>query len=124
MPSASTTAARYGLSVSFPTPSTVLFSSATLFRDSDGPFARTFFQRAFCAPGVVQVAIDSSKGSAEIVLDEPLQPRDPRLEALARLLSTPGESSEDAASLTLPEELKAPGEALVRLQRYGTRLST
>src|SRR4051812_7282169 len=66
-------APRLDLTVSFPAANTVRFSSATLFKDSHGPFARAFFTRAFRAAGVVQVAIDAEQRTGEIVLDGPLR---------------------------------------------------
>ncbi|HWO09607.1 MAG TPA: hypothetical protein VNN80_09020, partial [Polyangiaceae bacterium] len=115
---------RFGLTVSFPAPTTVRFTSAALFRDSQGDFARLFFARAFRAPGVVQVAIDSAQHTAEVVLDPPLRPGDARLEALARLLSTPPTPAAEPGALAVPDDLARPSETSVRLQSYGARLST
>jgi heavy metal translocating P-type ATPase len=123
-----TAAARHGLTVSFPTPNSVRFSSPTLFRDSRGSFARGFFARAFRAPGVVQVAIDAERNTGEVVLDRPLTPRDPRLRALAHLLSDAPARRTPAEALALhpPETRSAPGSRAraVRLERHGQRQST
>lgn len=112
-----------GLSIAFTGPRTVEFTSATLFRDSDGPLARELYTRAFRTAGVVQVAIDPRHHKAEVVLDSPLQPRDARLAQLAKLLtSSPAVSAGDA--LVLPEYLAESPDKAVRLQRYGRFLST
>jgi len=113
---------RFGLTVSFPSPNTVQFSSAVLFRDTESPFARAFFARAFRAPGVVQVAIDTEKGTGEIVLDAKLRARDGRLADLVRALSIAPAPQPPAEGLAFPDEL-APTRSL-RLQRYGRKLST
>jgi heavy metal translocating P-type ATPase len=115
---------RYGLTVSFPAPNTIRFSSATLFEDSRSAFARAFFARAFRAPGVVQVAIDSEKRTGEIVLSRALEPGDRRLEELARLLSTPPAPRGADEAPELPEALADLTDRSVRLQAYGRRLST
>jgi heavy metal translocating P-type ATPase len=110
---------RFGIAVSFPAANTVRFSSATLFRDSHGAFARAFFVRAFRAPGVVQVAIDATAHTGDIVLSRALVPSDPVLVELARLLA---DTPVDA--LPLPDDLATSTTPAVRLQSYGRRLST
>jgi heavy metal translocating P-type ATPase len=113
-----------GLSIGFAGPSTVVFTSAALFRDSDGPLARELYTRAFQARGVSQVAIDPSQHTAEVVLDSPLQPRDVRLAELAKLLSSPYVTAGPGAALVLPDYLAESPDKSVRLQRYGNVLST
>jgi heavy metal translocating P-type ATPase len=115
---------RFDLTVTFPTANTIRFSSATLFNDSHGPFARAFFARAFRAPGVVQVAIDAEQRTAEIVLDAPLRPGDRRLSELAALLSSTPAQRSPAEALVFPEESSYAAAKSVRLQSYGRRLST
>jgi hypothetical protein len=111
------------LTVSFPDPSTVRFSSAELFGDSQGPLARTFFSRAFSARGVVQVELDPGRGIADIVFGSPLQPRNPKLAELAGLLSTGPKEPDGAAQLTFPVSTSQSSQSPVRLQRYGQKLS-
>ena len=115
---------RSGIVVSFPEANKVQFSSAALFADSRGPLAREFFERAFRAQGVDQVAIDAEKRTGEIVLNTPLRPADPRLAELSRLLSTPLVAGNADEALVFPEQLGHPKSSSVRLQRYGRRLST
>jgi len=117
-------APRLDLRVSFPGPKRIQFSSATLFRDSQGPFARAFFARAFRAPGVVQVAIDAERHTVEIVLDAPLVPGDRRLAELARLLSNSPAVRSTSEALVFPEDYAFRAAKSVRLQSYGRRLST
>jgi heavy metal translocating P-type ATPase len=115
---------RFDLTVAFPAPNTIQFSSAVLFRDSRGAFAQRFFARAFSAPDVVQVAIDPDHGTGEIVLRGALRPGDGRLAKLGALLAaSPGrQSSEEAPAL--PEDYYRGTAKSVRLQRYGRKLST
>jgi Cu2+-exporting ATPase len=112
------------LTVSFPEPHTIRFASAALFRDSHGPLARLFFERAFRAPGVVQVAVDSVKHTGEIVLSTPLTPGDRRVSDLARLLSSVPAERSSAEAFVFPDEFASSTATSVRLQRYGRRLST
>jgi Cu2+-exporting ATPase len=113
-----------GLTVAFPAANKVLFSSAALFADSRGPIAREFFERAFRAPGVVQVAIDSDKRTGEIVLNAALRAGDPKLADLSRLLSVVPAQRDPAEALIFPETFASGTAKSVRLQRYGRRLST
>jgi Cu2+-exporting ATPase len=105
-------------------PSTVRFSSASLFSTSNGRIARSFFHAAFRVPGVVQAAIDADKHTAEIVLDGPLRPRDRRLVELTRVFSRSQEERSTSDALIFPENFESSSAPLVRLQRYGRRLST
>jgi heavy metal translocating P-type ATPase len=115
---------RFDLSVAFPAPDTIRFSSAVLFRDSRGAFARGFFARAFSAPDVLQVAIDPGKGTGEIVLTGALRPGDRRLAELRALFTAvPGRQSPSEAP-ALPEDYDRGPAKSVRLQRYGSKLST
>jgi heavy metal translocating P-type ATPase len=116
--------ARSELKISFPEPSTIRFASAALFGDSHGPLARQFFTRAFRAPGVVQVAIDATRGTAEIVLAAPLKPGDRRLGELALLLGSQEPEAAGGEVLVFPEQFGESRVSSVRLQRYGRRLST
>jgi len=113
---------RADLTVSFPAANTILFSSPRLFRDSRGPLAQAFFSRAFRAPGVVQVAVDSDTYSAEIVLDAPLRQGDHRVAELASLLSGAPTPQSPGEALIFPTHLGSSSST--RLQRYGRRLST
>lgn len=123
-PSARVSVARSELKVSFPEPSTVRFTSATLFADSHGPLARQFFTRAFRAPGVVQVAIDATRGTAEVVLSAPLRAGDRRLSELSALLASEEGPETGSEVLVFPEQFGESQASSVRLQRYGRRLST
>ncbi|MET0413646.1 MAG: heavy metal translocating P-type ATPase [Polyangiaceae bacterium] len=116
--------ARSALTVSFPEPSTVRFTSATLFADSHGPLARQFFTRAFRAPGVVQVAIDAARGTGEVVLSAPLRAGDRRLSELSALLASEEGAEAGNEVLVFPEQFGESKDSSVRLQRYGRRLST
>ena len=80
---------RPDLQVFFPSPTRARFVSATLFADPRGPLARTFFERAFQAPDVVQIEIDGKTRSAEIVFDAPLAKGDARVTDLAGLIARP-----------------------------------
>lgn len=118
-------ATRAELKVSFPAPDTIRFSSAALFSDGHGAFAHAFFARAFRAPGVVQVAIDTERGAGEIVLDRALGRGDRRLTELARVLSAPpATGTEEEPSLALPASAARSTTRAVRVQRHGRRLST
>jgi hypothetical protein len=110
--------------VRFPTPNSIQFSSAVLFADSHGPLARAFFERAFRAPGVVLVAIDSERRTGEIVLHAPLQPGDRNVVDLARLLSTTPAQRGLGEALVFPKGFARGSAKSVRLQRYGRRLSS
>jgi Cu2+-exporting ATPase len=112
------------LTVSFPAPNKIKFSSAALFNDSHGTVARDFFERAFQAPSVVQVAIDSDKHTGEIVLNSALRPGDLALRELARLLSSTPPQRSAAEALVFPEHFAHGSARIVRLQRYGRRLSS
>lgn len=112
------------LGVSFPRPNTVRFSSARLFRDSRGSFARTFFARAFRAPGVVQVAVDTQRHTADIVFDSAITPRDRRLAELTRALTNAPAPATSGEALVVPATAPDAQATPVRLQRYGRRLST
>jgi len=111
------------LTVAFTAPDTVRFTSPVLFDDSTGSLARELYARAFRAPGVVQVALDPVAHTAEVVLESAIKPRDPRLHALSKLL-TSGTAPCAAERLVLPEFLAASPKEVVRLQRYGQVLST
>jgi heavy metal translocating P-type ATPase len=113
-----------GLEVSFPAANTVLFSSAALFADANGPLAREFFARAFQVADVDQVAIDAEKRTGEIVLNAPLRSQDPRLAELARVLSSPTLRNRSDEAPSIPQQLAASKSKSVRLQRHGRRLST
>jgi heavy metal translocating P-type ATPase len=131
-----------GLAVSFPAANTIRFASAArpggpvgeLFADARGPLAREFFERAFQAPDVEQVAIDPAERTGEIVLRTPLRPGDRRLEELSRLLSSPLVRQSPADALVFPDSfgpdssgpdsLASSKSRAVRLQRHGRRLST
>jgi heavy metal translocating P-type ATPase len=117
-------ARKQDLTVSFPAANVIQFASPTLFRDSHGPLARAFFARAFRARGVAQVAIDGQRHTAEIVLDSPLQHGDERLAELARLFSPAPAQRAPGDTLVFPQELPESGAEVVRLSRYGRRLST
>ena len=117
------TAPRTDLTVAFPAANTIQFSSAALFRDSHGPFARAFFTRAFRASGVVQVAIDAEARTAEIVLDAALRPGDRRVAELVRLLSSAPPHQSAGEALVFPKDFSYSPSKSVRLQRYGRRLS-
>lgn len=117
-------APRSQLTVSFPSPNSVRFSSDTLFRDARGTLARAFFERAFRAASVVQVAIDPERHTADIVLNAPLVPGDRRLAELAQLLSSPLTAARAEESLRFPEDFARADRRPLRLQRYGHRLST
>lgn len=115
---------RAGLSVSFPARNTIRFESSKLFTDSHGSFARSFFLRAFQAPGVVRVAIDSEKCSAEIVLSTALRAGDAVIGILARALSTTPATEPNTEALVFPADSFFSSSKSVRLERYGNRLST
>jgi hypothetical protein len=115
---------RDGVTVSFPDARTVRFTSSTLFRDNRSAFARAFFARAFQAPGVAQVAIDSEKHTADIVYERAAKPGEKRLAALSKVLSNPVGPLDGADGPVVPEELPGPTATALRLQRHGQRLST
>ncbi|MES1171625.1 MAG: heavy metal translocating P-type ATPase [Bacteroidota bacterium] len=112
------------LTVSFPAANVVRFSSAVLFRDVDAPLAREFLQRAFEAPSVDQVAVDSKTLTGEIVLNAPLGAGDHKLSELSRLLSSVRAPKLSDDTLVLPPRHAHANRTSVRLQRYGNRLST
>jgi heavy metal translocating P-type ATPase len=124
VPARSAVRLRSGLTVSFPAPNKIQFSSAALFGAVQGPLAREFFERAFQAAGVEQVAIDAEKRTGEIVLKAPLHQGDSGLAELARLLSTPLAPRSPEQALIFPEQLASSRSKSVRLQRYDRRLST
>jgi len=118
-----------GLTVSFPAANTIRFSSAELFGQAHGPLAREFVDRAFQAPDVDQVAIDSEQRTGEIVMRAPLHPGDRRLAELSRLLSSPAAPRSPEDALIFPTGLAlgssaSPRAKAVRVQRHGRRLST
>jgi heavy metal translocating P-type ATPase len=112
------------LAISFPAPDTIRFSSVSLFAVTHGPIARSFFERAFGVAGVVQVAIDAEKRSAEIVVDGPLGPKDTRLAELVQSFLRSGPQPSSDLALTFPDDFGVSATKAVRLQRYGRRLST
>lgn len=112
-----------GIDVSFPTPSTVRFTSETLFADAHGHLARSFYERAFTIEGVRQVTIQASRRRAEVTFATDLSPGDQRLQLLVRALST-APSGGSGLSLALPESIGPRHSGEVRLQRYGSRIST
>ncbi len=120
----STRVSSQGIGVSFPASNTVRLSSPVLFGDNRSAFAREFFMRAFRAPGVVQVAIDASARTAEIVLDHAVQRGDPALLELARALASDPQPGIVGSDLTLPEDVSTSRASSLRLQAYGSKLST
>jgi heavy metal translocating P-type ATPase len=110
------------LAVSFPAAATLRLASATLFNDSRGPLARAFLGRAFRVRSVRRVAIDPQKGVADIVLDAPLN--EVRLRELARALSTQTVTASGPADPIVPEALPGAARGPLRLEAYGTYLST
>lgn len=112
------------LRVAFPEAGTVQLTSAALFSDPHTPFARTFFERAFQVPQVLEVSIDGQKASARVRFETPLEKNDPRVGELARILSGRGAPAASGAELALPEDFGRFAARTVRLQRYGKRLST
>lgn len=115
---------RSDLQVFFPSPTRARFVSATLFADPRGALARTFFERAFQAPDVVQIEIDGKTRSAEIVFESPLAKGDARVSDLAGLIARPLPKPAPGEELIFPEDFERGVSRSVRLQRYGRRLST
>ena len=110
--------------VSFPSPNTIRFANTTIFASTNGPLAREFFERAFQASYVQQVAIDAEKRTGEIVLDAPVRRGDPKLADLSRLLSSPRVQSRSEPAPILPQQFAQWKPKTLRLQRHGRRLST
>ncbi len=115
---------RSDLQISFPSPTSVRFTSPTLFADPRGAIAKSFFERAFQAPEVSQVEIDGRTRSAEITLDAPVTQGDERVARLAGLLSRPAAMNAPEDALVFPEDFARGSSRSVRLQRYGRRLSS
>jgi heavy metal translocating P-type ATPase len=112
------------LTVSFPAANTIRFSSAALFGNTNGPLAREFFERAFQAPNVDQVEIDSENRTGEIVLTTPLRPGDRNLATLSRLFSSASVRRSPEEALIFSEQFASWRWKSVRLQRHGRKLST
>ncbi|HEY0293405.1 MAG TPA: heavy metal translocating P-type ATPase [Hansschlegelia sp.] len=110
--------------MSFPSSAVVQFDSPTLFANPRSAFARSFFERAFQAPGVVEVTIDAQRRHAQVRFDAPLAPGDQRAIDLGRALSRRDAARPAPDQLILPETLGLGSSKTLRLQRYGRRLST
>ncbi|MFD1331466.1 heavy metal translocating P-type ATPase [Methylopila musalis] len=109
-----------GLKIAFPAPRVVQFESPALFASPRDAFARSFFERAFRAPGVTQVAIDAQKYAAQVTFDAPLAKGDPRVAELSRALA----GGVDGEALLFPEDFDLGTSKSLKLQRYGRRLSS
>ncbi|WP_020180189.1 heavy metal translocating P-type ATPase [Methylopila sp. M107] len=116
--------ARSDLAIAFPSATRVRFSSAALFADPRSEISRSFFERAFQAPDVVQVEIDGKTRSAEITLDAPVARGDERVARLAGLLSRAPAPKDASEALIFPDDFGRGGARAIRLQRYGRRLSS
>lgn len=112
------------LEISFPEAAVTQLTSVALFSDPRGQFARTFFARAFRVPQVLEVAIDGHKAAASVRFETPLEKDDERVKALARALSGHGVPTSPGEALELPDDFGRHGARVVRLRRYGARLST
>lgn len=110
--------------VSFPAPDTLRLAGPALFGDLHGSFVRRFLEQAFSVEGVRQVAIDAQRRRAEVVFATPLAPDDPQLEQLGRALASPAGAATGAATVRLPESYDPRRGHELRLQRYGTRVSS
>ena len=110
--------------VSFPSANTVRLSSSAFFDDSHGPLARAFFGCVFRVEDVVQAAIDSEKRTADIVFAGALRPGDHRIAKLSQALSALPSQRSPVEPLVFPDDFFYSTANTVRLQRYGSRLST
>lgn len=107
--------------VTVPRRATVRIVSPDLFGNPREGFLQAFFERALAVEGVEQVAIDEHHWRAEIVFASPLVTNDPRLAELGRALAV---ASDAPVPAKLPvSHVRRRGHEM-RLQRYGSRLST
>lgn len=117
-----TAAPRPEIKVTFRNATTIRLASGALFGSLRSPLVREFVARAFRVAEVAQVAIDAERNVAEIVLTAPVRPGDPAIRDLARSLSS-APVAPGADTVTVPED-PWPTRGLIRLQRFGRRLST
>jgi heavy metal translocating P-type ATPase len=111
--------------ISFPEAGRIRFAGSALFSDPRSEQARDFFERAFIAPEVERVEIDASIGRAEIFfrVDEAASSTAASIKKISRFLSVGRPTSETAAPIAFPAGFAESEESLVRLYRYGQKLS-
>jgi heavy metal translocating P-type ATPase len=110
----------------FPGPGRIRFASKEFFSNPRGSFAREFFERAFIAPEVYQVEIDGPKARAEIWFRTNDAANPSLTKKIAHNLAHGARSALGNRRLALifPSNFNESNEQLVRLCRYGQRLST
>jgi hypothetical protein len=110
----------------FPGPGRIRFASKEFFSNPRGSFAREFFERAFIAPEVYQVEIDGPKARAEIWFRTNDAANPSLTKKIAHNLAHGARSAlgNQRLALIFPSNFNESNEQLVRLCRYGQRLST
>ena len=115
--------ARSDLRLSFPGGDRIRFFSASLFSDPRSTLARQFFERAFLAPEVTQVEIDGDRHKAEISFRADDASRRGLIKEVSRFLVDGQPLSDTSEPLVFPSGFDESKERVVRLRRYGRRLS-
>jgi heavy metal translocating P-type ATPase len=112
------------IEVFFPGPDRIRIKSLALFSDPLGPLSRQFIERAFLAPEVESVEIEGRARRAEISIDPGELSWRTVLRKISRLFSQNDELLNGHSSLVLPKVLSDSKESLLRIYRYGAKLST
>jgi Cu2+-exporting ATPase len=111
------------LQISFPGTGRIRFLSEALFSDPHSALARQFFERAFLAPEVEQVEIDSGRQKAEISFRADAGSSRAVIKKISRFLAKGTPSSDTSKPLILPSDL-IETKNIIRLCRHGQRLSS
>jgi len=111
------------LQISFPGTGRIRFLSEALFSDPHSALARQFFERAFLAPEVEQVEIDSGRQKAEISFRADTGSSRAVIKKISRFLAKGAPSSDTSNPLILPSDL-IETKNIIRLCRHGQRLSS
>ena len=115
------TSANMDLQISFPGTGRIRFLSESLFSDPHSVLARQFFERAFLAPEVEQVEIDSGRRKAEISFRADAGSSRAVIKKISRFLAKGTPSSDTSNPLILPSDL-IETKNIIRLCRHGQRL--
>jgi len=107
----------------FPGTGRIRFLSEALFSDPHSALARQFFERAFLAPEVEQVEIDSGRQKAEISFRADTGSSRAVIKKISRFLAKGAPSSDTSNPLILPSDL-IETKNIIRLCRHGQRLSS
>jgi hypothetical protein len=112
------------IQIFFPGPDRIQIKSLALFSDPLGPLSRQFIERAFLAAEVESVEIEGRARRAEISIDPGELSWRKVLRKISRLFSQSDDLSNGHSSLVLPQVLSDSKEGLLRIYRYGAKLST